>query len=284
MKQDDFKKAVRTFYENQKRDLPWRWVDDPYKILISEVMLQQTQVPRVLVKYPSFVNRFPSFESLAQAPLSEVLSEWQGMGYNRRGKFLKKAAEKVIDDDLYIFLLRYSEGVKTSFAQNDIGYCINLLQQLPGIGYNTACAVVTYSFNIPTVFIETNIRTVYLYHFFEGKQNVSDKDILALVEKTLDMQNPRDWYYALMDYGTYLKRVKKVKNIQSKHYAKQSKFEGSRRQMRGRILKTLLTYGPISLQTLMSHLPDDERIESVVEDLLAEGIIEHSGTDLRVAS
>ncbi|MCR4264530.1 MAG: A/G-specific adenine glycosylase [Candidatus Roizmanbacteria bacterium] len=270
MKTNSFRDNIYSFYSSHKRTLPWRYEEDPYKILVSEVMLQQTQVSRVLVKYREFLDRFPSFQTLADSSLADVLRVWQGMGYNRRGKYLKGDAEIIVRDEKYRFLRSYS------LSQDDM---IQLLQQLPGIGHNTACAVVTYSFNIPTVFVETNIRTVYLYHFFKNKQNVSDKDILEIVNKTLDMQNPREWYYALMDYGAYLKREKKFKNTSSKHYAKQSKFEGSRRQMRGRILRILLEHGPSSRAMIASHLPEDERMESVLEELFKEGLIVKNTAD-----
>ncbi|MBI4137295.1 A/G-specific adenine glycosylase [Candidatus Roizmanbacteria bacterium] len=284
MNSSAFRTFISSFYKKNKRDLPWRppslklrrdkMVDDPYKILVSEVMLQQTQVSRVMAKYREFIDRFPSFESLARAHLIEVLKVWQGMGYNRRGKYLKEAAERVVKDKRYSLLLQKNRSSSARTALfSDSAAQVALLQELPGIGYNTACAILTYSFNIPTVFIETNIRTVYLFHFFHDKQNVSDKDILEVLNSTIDMENPREWYYALMDYGAYLKRERKFKNISSKHYTKQSKFEGSRRQLRGRILKTLLTYGPSSLTTLKEQLPDDERLESVLKELTVEKMV-----------
>jgi len=276
-------------------------VDDPYKIFVSEVMLQQTQVTRVLVKYPEFIKRFPTFRSLARASLKDVLTVWQGMGYNRRGKFLKEAAGIIVKDKRYEFMFhnrlsfpRTRESIELDRSRIKSGMTeqqmlkqvqhdnVDLLQLLPGIGHNTACAVVTYSFNMPTVFIETNIRAVYLYHFFKDKENVSDSDILNRVKNTLDMQNPRDWYYALTDYGAMLKKTKKFQNIQSKHYTKQSKFEGSRRQLRGRILKLLIESGPSSLNDIRSHLREDPRIEQIVEDMKNEGILEIIQTHYRI--
>ncbi|KKR71889.1 MAG: Helix-hairpin-helix motif protein [Candidatus Roizmanbacteria bacterium GW2011_GWB1_40_7] len=276
-------------------------VDDPYKIFVSEVMLQQTQVTRVLVKYPEFIKRFPTFRSLARASLKDVLTVWQGMGYNRRGKFLKEAAGIIVKDKRYEFMFhnrlsfpRTRESIELDRSRIKSGMTeqqmlkqvqhdnVDLLQLLPGVGHNTACAVVTYSFNMPTVFIETNIRAVYLYHFFKDKENVSDSDILNRVKNTLDMQNPRDWYYALTDYGAMLKKTKKFQNIQSKHYTKQSKFEGSRRQLRGRILKLLIESGPSSLNDIRSHLREDPRIEQIVEDMKNEGILEIIQTHYRI--
>ena len=289
-------------------------VDDPYKIFVSEVMLQQTQVTRVLVKYPEFIKRFPTFRSLARASLKDVLTVWQGMGYNRRGKFLKEAAGIIVKDKRYEFMFhnrlsfpRTRESIELDRSRIKSGMTeqqmlkqvqhdnVDLLQLLPGVGHNTACAVVTYSFNMPTVFIETNIRAVYLFHFFPTSPakggirgtsknigKVSDKEIMDLVEKTLDRKNPRDWYYALTDYGAMLKKTKKFQNIQSKHYTKQSKFEGSRRQLRGRILKLLIESGPSSLNDIRSHLREDPRIEQIVEDMKNEGILEIIQTHYRI--
>src|SRR3989344_7825373 len=105
----EFKKIIYDYYDQNKRVLPWRWETDPYKILVSEVMLQQTQVNRVQVKYPAFIRRFPSFQSLADAPLAEVLGQWQGMGYNRRGKYLRESAIRIVNEKNYLFMV---ENVK----------------------------------------------------------------------------------------------------------------------------------------------------------------------------
>ncbi len=90
-----FKKTIWTRYRTHKRDFPWRRTRDPYKILVSEIMLQQTQAPRVVVKYTSFLKKFPNTKILAEAKLSDVLTEWQGLGYNRRALYLKRIAETI---------------------------------------------------------------------------------------------------------------------------------------------------------------------------------------------
>src|SRR5581483_6695200 len=158
-----------------------------------------------------------------KASLADVLSVWQGLGYNRRAMYLKQTAERITRE----FLGELPDDPK-------------VLQTFPGFGYATACSTIVFSYNKPLPFIETNIRRVFIHHFFEDKTGIDDKEILPLVEKTLDKTNPRDWYYALMDYGTFLGKNVVNPNRKSKHYVKQSKFEGSLRQVRWRILKVLL--------------------------------------------
>ncbi|HEY1835711.1 MAG TPA: hypothetical protein VGG13_02720 [Candidatus Saccharimonadales bacterium] len=255
----EFQKTVWNFYEARGRHgLPWRLPEadgsfDPYKILVSEVMLQQTQVPRVLPKYEEFLAKFPDVGSLARTKLGDVLAVWGGLGYNRRAKFLWQAAQKIEQDFAGIFPQEAAE-----------------LQKLPGIGSNTAGAIIAYSFNWPEIFIETNIRTVFIHHFFEDKKGVSDKEIVELVEKTIDKSEPRLWFWALMDYGSFLKQTVGNLNKASKSYAKQSKFKGSRRQLRGEIIRQLLAEPAGKTGFTIS----DERLEAVLTELVREGLIE----------
>jgi len=258
-----FQQKVYHYFSEHKRTLPWRYEVDPYKVLVSEVMLQQTQVTRVTAKYKEWLEVFPTVESLAHASLRDVLIVWQGLGYNRRGKYLREAAEMIV--------LEHAGRVPDTVEQ---------LIKLPGIGHATAAAIVAYAFNKPVVFIETNIRTVYLYFFFRTERYISDKQITELVEKTLDCDNPRDWYYALTDYGNMLKNKEKFKNTRSKHYTKQSKFEGSRRQVRGLILKFLLENGPRSLRIIKSTLLGDERVELVLAELIDEQLVQKDKQDI----
>jgi A/G-specific adenine glycosylase len=256
---ENFRAALWHHYERHGRhDLPWRLPEpdgrfNPYKILVSEVMLQQTQVSRVMPKYQQFLERFPSFEKLAQASLGDVLRTWSGLGYNRRAKFLYECAKRVVAD--------YHGQLPESTAE---------LVKLPGIGTNTAGAVLAYAFNKPVVFIETNIRTVFIHHFFADQQAVNDKAILDLVAKTLP-DNPHIWYWALMDYGAYLKQTVGNLNTASKHYAKQSRFSGSKRQIRGQVLR-LLGENRQTLAQLKEHVADD-RLAQVLADLTAEGMV-----------
>jgi A/G-specific adenine glycosylase len=218
-----FQKIVLDFYRRCGRhDLPWRMTTDPYKILISEIMLQQTQVDRVIPKYKLFIKTFPKIQTLAQAPTSDVLTLWSGLGYNRRALQLKRATEIVSSQYKGIFPKTYSELVK-----------------LPGVGPYTAGAITAFAYNQESFCIETNIRTVFIYHFYKDQKKVSDKEILLLLQKTMPTKDFRIWYWALMDYGSYLKKT--IGNISKKSstYVKQKPFKTSDRYIRGHVLKVL---------------------------------------------
>lgn len=231
-----FQELVWRYYRENKRIFPWRETLDPYAILISEIMLQQTQTDRVVSKYTEWMKTFPTIESLAYSPLQKVLQAWQGLGYNRRALALKRSAEIICNTHEGNFPDTY-DGLLT----------------LPGIGPYTAGAVMAFAFNKPYPVIETNIRTVYIHSFF-GKEHghIHDKELLSLIEKTLDYKNPREWYYALMDYGVMIKKTIGNANKRSKHYTKQSKFIGSNRQIRSTIVKAL-TKKSHSLSSLQKY-------------------------------
>ncbi len=251
-----FKKIIWTYYRNHKRDFPWRRTRDPYKILVSEVMLQQTQAPRVVPKYKNFLKKFPNTRTLAKAKLADVLTEWQGLGYNRRSLYLKKCAEKIESD----FDGKFPRDLKT-------------LCSLPGIGPATAGDILAFAWNKPVVVIETNIRSVFIHFFFTDKEKVSDKEIIPLIKETLDEKNPREWYWALFDYGAYLKETHNPSS-KSAHHAKQSKFIGSHRQKRAEILRIILKK-PITKKELhRSHLCSSEMLSKILTDLQKEGLIQ----------
>lgn len=225
---DRFRRIIYGYYQEYARQFLWRMTHDPYYILVSEIMLQQTQAERVAQKYDQFITEFPDFSSLACAPLQKILSVWQGLGYNRRAISLKAIAQAIMEE----FGAHLPSDVES-------------LITLPGIGHATASAICAFAFNKPTVFIETNIRRVFIHFFFFHKDMVKDTQILPLVERTIDKSNPREWYYALMDYGVMLKKELQRKqllnpNRRSAHYQLQSPFEGSNRQIRGMILKILI--------------------------------------------
>jgi len=257
--QELFKEAVWSHYASSGRDLPWRVPShdgtfDPYHILVSELMLQQTQVQRVIPKYRQFLQVFPTVTGLADATLGEVIKQWQGLGYNRRAKFLHASAQKILSD---------FGGIMPGTPKE--------LESLPGVGRNTAAAICVYAYDQPLSFIETNIRSVYIHHFFNDRTLVDDKDILNLVIETVDHENPREWYWALMDYGSFLKTHVGNASRQSKSYAKQSKFEGSRRQIRGQVLRILSEAN--TSQDSLRHKIKDDRLGAVLDDLQAEGFI-----------
>ncbi len=265
----ELKKYVHEYYrEHGRHDLPWRVDVSPYSIFISEVMLQQTQVSRVRAKYTEFITELPSFEQLAAAPQAEVVRLWQGLGYNRRALWLKAAAEIVV-------------GECGGELPNDPAE----LRKLPGIGPNTAGSIAAFAFNAPVVFIETNIRRVFIHHCFADQEGVADTELLPLIEKALDGEEPREWYWALMDYGSYLATQLPNPNRRSKHYAKQSKFAGSDRQIRGEVLRMLLG-GATTRQDILSQLEhleaDTARVQKIIDALIQEGFIENTKDHYRL--
>ena len=256
----EFQEVVWEYYRKYSRDLPWRNAEldgtfKPYKILVSEIMLQQTQAVRVVPKYHEFLTRFPSLHSLAEAPLADVLACWSGLGYNRRAKFLWQAAQYVEHECGGVFPDTIEE-----------------LVMLPGVGKNTAGAIMAYAYNQPVAFIETNIRTAYIHHFFADHQAVADQTIEPFVFQTVDSENPREWYWALMDYGVFLKTTIGNVSRDSKHYTKQSKFIGSKRQVRGQVIKAL-TVHPYTAEELQ-QLVGDTRLSEVLQDLSDESLIQ----------
>ena len=254
---EDFKKTVWEYYRNHFRSMPWRHNTNPYYVMVSELMLQQTQVQRVLVKFDEFITRFPTIETLAHSSLSDVLETWIGLGYNRRAKFLKRSAEIIVDEWNGSFPTTLEDWTK-----------------LPGFGKNTASAVLVYSHNIPLVFIETNIRTVFIHHFFANDSSVTDKAIEALVTETLDNPNPREWYWALMDYGTFVKKEYGNLSRKSNVYATQSKFEGSFRQKRAKILKEIVNRKVVSLDELLQKTNyNTDVVELALQKLVDEKFI-----------
>ncbi|CAN5184886.1 endonuclease III [soil metagenome] len=256
----EFNELLWEFYDKHGRhDLPWRLPEangqfDPYKIVVSELMLQQTQVQRVIPKFHDFLQMFPDVTTLAQAPLAEVLKAWSGLGYNRRAKFIWHTAQQIQQEFKGIFPDTITE-----------------LVTLAGIGKNTAGAVMAYAFNRPEVFIETNVRTVYIHHFFQDHTSVSDAELYDSVKRTLDHEHPREFYWAIMDYGSNLKQTVGNLNKFSSTYNKQSKFEGSKRQVRGQVLR-ILADRPLSLAELSDQINDD-RLEMVLQDLVSEKLI-----------
>lgn len=260
-----FQQAIWQYYKEQGRDLPWRNTTNPYHILVSEIMLQQTQVERVKKYYKEFLPVFPNWEKLATAPLKKVLAAWQGMGYNRRALYLQRTAQIVVQE-----------------YQGKLPQEINTLTQLPGIGLATAGAIAAYSYNMPAVFIETNIRRVFIHQFFKNKKAVDDRHILPLIEQTLDEKNPCEWYWALMDYGAMLAKKTSNPNRKSKHYSKQSVFEGSRRQLRAKILKLLLR-SPLGAEQLSRkiHQPAGH-VKEIIFSLVAEGFIKENNNRYQI--
>ena len=227
-------------------------------------MLQQTQVARVIPKFAAFIAAFPDTKTLAAAPLADVLVLWSGLGYNRRAKFLHESA-KMIERE-------FGGTMPATLAE---------LQTLPGVGANTAGAIMTYAYNQPVPFVETNVRTVYLHHFFADETEVTDAQIRDLLQKTLPPNSPREFYWALMDYGTHLKAAGVRNNAKSRHYKKQSALEGSLRQMRGLIVRDL-TARDLAITELLDRYGDDARFAPAFEGLQKDGLIQQNNTEVHL--
>jgi A/G-specific adenine glycosylase len=252
-----FQGKIYGYYRLHGRDFPWRRTTNPYNIVVSEIMLQQTQVERVRGKYLEFINAFPDFDSLSRASQKDVLAMWQGLGYNRRALALRRLAENVV-----------------SMHGGALPENVNDLSSLPGIGKTTAGAILAFAFNIPSVFIETNIRRVFIHEFFDGEEDVKDAEILPLVEATVDGENPREWYWALMDYGSMLKRNVENPNRRSAHYTRQAPFEGSDRWIRGLVVKRLLNHMPLSVERLAEETGVGlDHLRRILAGLVNEGFI-----------
>jgi A/G-specific adenine glycosylase len=242
MESAEFRTAVYEHYEREGRSFPWREDTGPWGILVSEFMLQQTQTERVIAYWQKWMAKWPSPAALHQATLEEALREWSGLGYNRRCRFLKECARIT------------SETLGGELPQSP-----GELAALPGIGPYTAGAIACFAYNYPSVFIETNIRAAALHFFFEDREGVRDQELIPLLEEALDRENPRKWYWALMDYGAALKKLSPNPGRRSAHYTRQSPFAGSFRQVRGGVIRILVSQGPLSPGELREKM--DLRVE-----------------------
>ena len=258
-----FRTIVYRFYSENARDaLPWRHTHDPYHILVSEIMLQQTQIERVLHKYPLFITTFPDIRSLARARLHSLYTVWQGLGYNRRALALNEIARTI---------------VKPPYC-GTLPSDMDALMDLPSVGQSTAGAVAAFAFHQPVVFIETNIRRVFIHFFFRDQERVTDRDIIPLIERTLDRKDPRTWYYALMDYGSAMRNLKENPNRKSAHYKKQSPFAGSIRQIRGAILRLISKQQIVPVRELAGQLNTSyDELRGIIDQLCEEGFIKRKG-------
>lgn len=256
-----FQRTVYRYFAAQGRDFPWRRNPSPYAVLISEYMLQQTQTDRVVPKYRAFLREFPSCRALACARRADVLAAWQGLGYNRRAKHLHEAAQ--------IIHAQYAGRVPATYDE---------LVALPGIGPYTAAAIQAFAFDLPSVFVETNIRTALIHHFCPNATRTPEKELLALAEQVLDRDQPRRWYSALMDYGAHIKAVHGNLNTKSERYTKQSRFEGSTRQLRGAIIRILTEREGATVEVLARHASRTRKETRVqVDALIADGLVTRKG-------
>lgn len=251
-----FRKEIWKYWEKKGRhDLPWRKTKNPYHILVAEVMLQQTQVSRVIEKYRGFLQAFPTVRALAKSPLSRVLKMWNGLGYNRRAKYLLDAAKMISS--------KHNGRVPRDYTS---------LRTLPGVGDYTARAIRVFAFDEPDVLIETNIRAAYIHYFYSSllqKTRITDSQILLVAVKAAEGQNPRKWHSALMDYGAHIKKFYENPTRRSASYVRQSKFKGSLRQIRGAIIRELHT-GKLSPEALPFR---KSRIKKALTELARDGLV-----------
>ena len=263
-KNNNILSRVLLHYKKNQRMFPWRETDDPYCILVSEYMLQQTQADRVVPKYISFLKKFPTVIALASSTRKEVLTLWSGLGYNRRATALHDAAKILV-----------AEHGATVPKEKET------LLTLPGIGEYTASAVLAFAFNKAVIVVETNIRTVLLHHAMRKKKEVTDETISASVKQLLQdaikrKVSSRVFYSAMMDYGAHLKSQGVRTNAQSKHYTKQDKFDGSVRQARGALLRLFIS-AEKGITKKQLQTAKTKRISEGLAGLLAEGLIEKRG-------
>jgi A/G-specific adenine glycosylase len=264
----EFQHTVTDHYRNHGRSFPWRETRNPYAITVSELMLQQTQADRVVPKYQVFLAMLPTWEALAETDTVTLLSLWQGLGYNRRALNLKRLAEKV-----------------TKEFQGELPKDDKILRSLPGIGPYTAGAIRAFAYNEPVVIIETNIRRAFLHHFFNDRKGISDGELMPLIEQAVNTENPREWYYALMDYGSWLAKQYPNANRRSKHYTKQSKFTGSLRQLRGEIVRFVTAHPTTTVTEILQTTGQDPgRVEEALAGLERDGFITRTAQGVQIAS
>ena len=263
----DFQRRILDWGRHHRREMPWRDTRDPYKILVSEVMLQQTQVSRVLPKYETFLRAFPTPEALASSSQATLLRMWQGLGYWNRALRLRDAASMVVNE----FDGQFPRDPGT-------------LGTLPGVGPYTAGAVACFAFGCAEPFLDTNIRRVYLFFFFPGEDDVPDSRIMEIARQSVWLDDPREWGYALFDYGATELRDRTI-NRRSRHYSRQSAFEGSFRSFRTQALQHVLAQEDAAVSRTElerfvggllaigdhSHTPQE-----VVDALVQDGLLRHS--------
>jgi len=247
-----FQKKIFLFYKKNKRDLPWRKTTDPYKILLSEIMLQQTQVKRVVVYYEKWIARWFTIHAFASAALPEVLQMWMGLGYNTRAINLHNTAKKIVD----IF-------------DGDVLRAMQQYKELPGIGKYTSQAVQIFSTNADLITVDTNIRRIFISEF-DLPENISERDLWILAEQCLPVGKSRDWHNALMDYGALRLTAHKTG---IRPTTRQTQFEGSNRQIRAQILRHVLEKPMTGKELTQTLKIDQERLEPILEKMINQHIL-----------
>ena len=249
-----FQKKVMNWWAENARDLPWRRNPSPYNVLVSEIMLQQTQVSRVTPKFDEFMKEFPTIESLAKTNIKHLLKVWSGLGYNRRAIWLKEAAKQIVE--------------RGEFPQS-----VEELQELKGIGPYTSRSVLIFAFNKDLAAVDTNIRRILIASGF-ADETMSDRQLQPIAETVLLRGRSRDWHNALMDYGSLVLTSSKT-NISP--VTKQSCYEGSSRQVRGAVIRALTASDEIELENLMGLLDceaNETELIKIINKLVSDGMVE----------
>jgi A/G-specific adenine glycosylase len=265
----EFRSVIYSHYEKEGRDFPWRQDKvSPWGILVSEFMLQQTQTERVVPYWNRWMEKWPGPGDLCAATLEEALREWSGLGYNRRGRYLKECAGIICE----------KHGAQVPGTPGE-------LVTLPGIGPYAAGAIACFAYNYPAVFIETNIRAVMIHFFFGSREAIKDSEIFPVLAECLDRRNPRKWYWALMDYGARLKKLTPNPGRRSAHYTPQGAFKGSFRQIRGGIIRILVSSGPAGAAEIKKRLDTETGEEDFYRALGAlekESLVAEEGGMYRI--
>jgi A/G-specific adenine glycosylase len=254
---EEFQSKIMTWWKENARTLPWRENPSPYEVLVSEVMLQQTQVSRVIPKYLEFLEAFPNMESLAESETKRLMQVWSGLGYNRRALWLREAAREIV-----------KRGIFPRTAED--------LCALKGIGPYTSRSILIFAFNEDLAAIDTNIRRVLIASGF-AEETVSNSQLQAVADQMLLRGRSRDWHNALMDYGSEVLTSNKTGIAPA---SRQPRFKGSNRQIRGAIIRHLTCFDSLSPEELLSSLSGEgihcTDLESTINQLVDEGFIEHT--------
>lgn len=281
--------AILRWFGRNGRDLPWRRSRDPWAVLVSELMLQQTQVERVIPKYEAFLERWPTPAALAASPLGDVLRAWSGLGYNRRAKHLHEAAKAVVE--------RF-DGV--------VPRTVEALESLPGIGRYTSRAVASFAFNDDVALWDTNVRRIFLRVFAGGEfaRRVPGEDALErLLTEALPKGKSRDWHGALMDFGSAVctgrspgcgecplaascvaaPKFLAGRTPKAALVKRQPAFPGSRRQGRGAIIRLLAERRGGVAVTEIAALSGRADADELLDALVGEGLVARRGGEVRLA-
>jgi len=261
----EFKNLVFLNYQQQGRKFPWHFAD-PWGVMVSEFMLQQTRAERVIPYWENWLKLWPLPKALTDASMETALRAWSGLGYNRRCRYLKESAAIIVNEN-----------------DGKVPETPRALLLLPGIGPYMSSAIACFAYNYPTVFIETNIRSAVIHNFFPDRNDVRDSEIIPILEAALDRDDPRTWHYALMDYGAFLKSTTVNPSRRSAHYTRQSPFNGSFRQARGKVIKALISIGQCGAEELKraSGL-EEKRLYEVLEKLKEESFVAEDGGEYRI--